>query len=844
MKNRFSLILIVLLSLLIVPQGVVNAQKNFSAEADKKFELHKYYDAIQLYKKAYSKVKGNRLEKNRILFQIGRCYYYTNDIKKTAMTMKRVIKAKYPEPDAHFMYAESLKSMGEYEDALIAFQGFKTAYPDDGRADMGIESCKMAVAWMDNPTRYAVEPNRKLNSRNADFSPSYYDKKHKALVFTTSREEVNGRGTDSWTGLPFTDLFVSSKDRNGNWGNPVPLDEEGVINSEYNEGACTFDPKFRTLYFTRCMAVKKKIMGCQIYMSMKKGRTWGEPEAIPLAADSFTVGHPAMIDANTMIFASNMPGGQGGRDLYTVKRPKKNKPFGKPENLGKVINTAGDELYPTIRLVGDHTYLYFSTNGRPGMGGLDIFKCELIDGNWTEPENMMYPINSNGDDFHMIFSDLPADLKDADAKEMGWFTTNRKGGRGSDDIWSFRLPPILFTLTGIVRNDSTGEVIVGAIVALEGSDGTILQDSSDATGSYYFDNTQILEETTYRLNVSKEDYYSEKGKETTVGLIESKDMVHDFNLVPIPKKPIVLPDILYDFNKWDLKPQYQDSLLGLVQIMKENPNLIIELGSHTDIRGDDDYNDSLSFKRAKSCVDYIVTEQGIEPERIKPKGYGERVPRLLDKDKVIIEKGDTFYFEKGTVLTEEYINSLTTKNHKEAAHQLNRRTTFEIVGTDYVPQKDSNTPVNPNIEIINNGGVDDESYYRVENGKTIVQGEKKGDHLVVPMNVNGYSFSFLFDTGASLVQLSSDYALVLLKEGKLSNDDIIGDIPLLTASGEVNIGTKVILRTCQIGNKVIYDVEAVVVKQIDAPLLMGQSVLHRFGKYTIDNETNSIIFED
>ncbi|MBN2730023.1 MAG: OmpA family protein [Bacteroidales bacterium] len=714
MKNRYSLILIVLLSLLIVPQGVVKAQKNFAGEADKKFELHKYYDAIQLYKKAYTKVKGNKLEKNRILFQIGRCYYYVNDMKKASLTMKRVVSAKYPEPDAHYIYGDALKAMGEYEDALIAFQEFKKTFPDDIRADIGIESCNMAVAWMDNPTRYEVEPNRKLNSRNADFAPSYYDKKHKALMFTTSREEVYGRGTDSWTGLPFTDFFVVSKDRKGNWGTPVPLDEEGVINSEANEGAGTFDPKFRELYFTRCQAVKKKKMGCEIYVAVKKGRTWSEPEVITLAADSFTVGHPAMIDENTMIFASNMPGGEGGRDLWMVKRPKKNKPFEKAENLGNVINTPGDELYPTIRLVGDHVYMYFSTNGRAGMGGLDIFKTELIDGKWTEPENMKYPINSNGDDFHMIFSDLPDDLKEADAKEMGWFTTNRKGGRGNDDIWSFRMPPILFTLTGIVRDDSTKEIIVGALVQLEGSDGTVLQDSTDATGSYYFDNTQILEETTYRLNVSKVDYYSEKGKETTVGLIESKDLVHDFNLVPIPKKPIVLPDILYDFNKWDLKPQYQDSLLGLVQIMKENPNLIIELGSHTDVRGSDEFNDTLSFKRAKSCVDYIVTEQGIEPDRIKPKGYGERVPRLLQKDKTVIFEGDTFFFEKGLVMTEEYINGLSSRKEQEAAHQLNRRTTFEIVGTDYVPQKDTNTPIDPKIEIINNDGDDNGD---VDNGE-------------------------------------------------------------------------------------------------------------------------------
>ena len=720
MKNRFSLILIVLMSLLVIPTGVLKAQKNFTAEADEKFNLNKYYDAIQLYKKAYSKVKGNKLEKNRILYQIGTCYYLVNNMKRAALTFKRVIKAKYPEPNAHYMYADALQAQGEYEDALIAYQVFKKTYPEDPRSDIGIEACNLAVAWLDNPTRYEVEPNRKLNSRNADFAPAYFDKKCKAILFTTSREEVYGRGTDSWTGLPFTDFFISSKDRNGNWGSPIPLDEEGVLNSEANEGACTFDSKYRTLFFTRCRAEKKRRMGCEILMATKKGRTWGEPEVIPLAADSFTVGHPALIDDLTLIFASNMPGGEGGRDLWIVKRPKKNKPFGKPKNLGKEINTAGDELYPTIRKVGDKIYMYFSTNGRPGMGGLDIFKTEYADAKWTEPENMMSPINSNGDDFHMIFNDITKDLKEADAKEMGWLTTNRKGGRGNDDIWSFRMPPILFTLTGIVRDDSTNEIIVGVVVRLEGSDGTVLLDSTDATGSYYFDDTQILEETTYRLDVTKDDYYSEKGKETTVGLVQSKDLVRDFNLVPIPKKPIVLPDILYAFNKWDLQPQYEDSLAGLVITMKDNPNLIIELGSHTDIRGSDEFNDDLSFKRAKRCVDYIIT-QGIEPDRIKPKGFGERVPRLLMKNKTVVIKGDTFYFEKGLVMTEDYINGLSTDNEREAAHQLNRRTTFEIVGTDYIPQKDTNTPIKPNIEIIK----DDNS--EGEEGTEGVEGNTEGN---------------------------------------------------------------------------------------------------------------------
>ncbi len=699
----------VVTALAALPVKTMVAQKNFTAEADAKFNLHKYYDAIELYKKAYTKVK-NKVEKNRILYQIGHCYFLINDMKNASINLKRVIKANYPEVDAYYMYAESMKIQGKYEDALLAFQDHKQKYPDDKRADMGMESCKLSITWLDNPTRYTVEPDKKLNSRNADFCPAYFDKKYKAIVFTTSREEVNGRGSDAWTGLPFTDIFVTSQDKKGNYSTPVPIDEEGIINSESNEGACTFNSKFNTIYFTRCRKEKKRILGCEIYTSEKQGRTWKEPELIPLAADSFSVGHPALTDDElSMYFAGDLNGGEGGRDIWVVKRPKKNKPFETPVNLGPAINTPGDELYPTIREVGGRTFLYFASNGHLGMGGLDIYRCELVDGKWSEPVNMKSPINSSSDDFHIIFNDDPKMLKEADAKEMGWFTTNRKGGKGNDDLWMFKLPPILFTLSGVVRDDSTKAILVGAEVRIEGSNGTIYTDSTDATGTYMFDNVQIVENTTYSMVVTKKDYYTEKGKETTVGLEQSKDLIHDYNLVPIPKKPIVLPDILYDFNKWDLKPQYEDSLDGLVQIMKENPTFVIELGSHTDIRGDDAYNDSLSFKRAKSCVDYIIS-QGIEPDRIVPKGFGERVPRVLEKDKSVIYEKDTFRFAKGSVMTEEYINSLKTKGEQEAAHQLNRRTTFQILRTDYVPKKDTNTPINPDIQIIkpeDDGGDED-----------------------------------------------------------------------------------------------------------------------------------------
>ncbi len=684
------------------------AQRNFTEEADKKFRNEQYYDAIPIYKKAYSKVQGNKMERARILFNIGICYRMIGDTKNAESTFKRVSVANYPDPLVNLYYADALKVNEKYEDAVIQYTEYKKKAPEDPRADIGIESCTLAIQWRDNPTRYEIENNKKLNNRANDFAPAYADRKYRSLVFTTSRDEVSGNDYDAWTGQPFTDVFIVELDRKGNWGNPLPLDETGAVNSEFNEGAVTFNEKFNTIYFTRCEVEKKKRKGCQIFTATKRGKEWADVMLIPIGTDSFTVGHPALTsDELTLFFASDMPGGYGGKDIWMIQRQKKNRPFENPVNLGPNINTPGNELYPTLK--NDNT-LFYSSDYLPGMGGLDIFKTEKVNGEWITPQNMMSPINSSFDDFHIVFNIDDKMLKEANAKEMGFFTSNRKGGRGGDDIWIFKLPPILFTLSGIVYDDSIKAVIPQAIVQCMGSDGNIYVDTTDEKGFYKFNEAQILENTSYVLEVTKPDYFMEKGRETTVGLNKSTDLTRDFYLVPIPKKPIVLPEIRYDLAKWDLKPEYFDSLNGLIQIMTENPNIVIELGSHTDIRPIAMTNDTLSQRRAQSVVDYLI-EMDIAPDRLVAKGYGERVPRVLEKDITITYNNKTFTFVKGTVLTKEYIDGLSSNNEKEAAHQLNRRTTFQILRTDYVPKTGGNTEVGPvKIEIINednpDGGTD------------------------------------------------------------------------------------------------------------------------------------------
>jgi len=663
----------------------VEAQRNYAQEADQAFELKQYFEAITLYKKAYTKIKKNKAEKARIITRTADCYRLLMDTKQAEAWYKKVIKLKDVDPVNFLYYADALKSNEKYPDAVIQYDAYKALVPADVRGSNGSESCVLAQKWKDNPTRYEVENFKIINTKDLDMQCNYADKKFKTLYFASSREGSAGNEIDATTGLGYTDIFSTTQDKKGTWSTPIPLPEP--INTKGNEGTPCLNAKMNEMYFTRCGVEKKQIVLCKIYRSKKKGATaWDEPELIPLVPDSFACGHPSLSDDElSLYFATDMPGGQGGFDIWVAKRTKKSKPFDAPTNLGPSINTSGDELYPFLR---DDKTLYFASDGLIGMGGLDNFKVVKTNGKWGTPQNLMFPMNSSADDYAVIFQDK---------NEKGFFSSNRKGGKGMDDIWSFYMPPLIFTLQGVVKDDTTKLAIPGALVKLKGSDGTSIQATTDITGLYKFDKTQIKIETSYTLSVSKEGYFGANGKETTVGLQKSKDLVHDFNLIPIPKKPIVLPDILYAFNSAVLQEQYKDSLNGLFQTLTDNPTITIELASHTDLRGSIEYNDTLSFKRAKSVVDYLISK-GVAADRMTPKGYGERVPRTLEKDKIVVYEKKKYMFPKGTVFTESYINSLKTEPEKEAAHQLNRRTEFQILKSNYVPKTVVDTSAQ-NIEI-------------------------------------------------------------------------------------------------------------------------------------------------
>lgn len=669
MRNTFTPLILLALSVFVACGPTKDLQM-----AKQAYNNAEFTEAAELYKSALSK-KVPKDQKPDIYFNVAECYRRNHDYKNAEVWYGKAIKAKYEEPVAVLYLADMKKAQEKYDEATVEYNNYAKLAPSDSRGTQGVESCKLAQKWKDNPTKYAVENVAGLNTKFNDWGVAFNKKNFKEIVFTSSREGTTGNGVDGWLGQSFEDVFEAKQDKNGKWSTPTTLAQP--FNSKMNDASPASNNKYNLLYFTRCGEKKDKTQGCQIYVSKKKGATaWDEPTQIVLSADSFSCGDPALSPTeDTLFFASDMPGGQGGSDIWYVTFDKKKKEWGEPVNLGSAINTAGNERFPFLH---DDGTLYFSSDGHLGMGGLDLFQAKKDGKKWGTVANLRYPLNSSGDDFAIVFQGASAA---GEYMEKGYFSSNRKGGKGGDDVYSFMLPPPCFTLQGMVRDEESNAAIPGAKIVLTGTDGTSFELVTDATGSYTVEckPARLKMNTSFELVASKEQYLNNEGKKqfNTVQLQESKDFVIDFKLKEVKKDPIKLPKILYDLAKWDLKPQYQDSLNGLIKTLNDNPTIVIQLRSHTDARGSNKDNETLSFKRAQSVVDYLISK-GIAADRMTAKGMGEY--ELLNRCK------------DGVKCSEE-------------EHQENRRTDFKIVSYDYVAPKDPSKIVAPKIEV---EGEDDE----------------------------------------------------------------------------------------------------------------------------------------
>jgi len=667
-------LLIFLVLLLTFISAETSAQNRRVARGDRAFEQSHYIDAVNHYRRAFSRVRRtDRREAARISYNSGIALIRLNNFRQAEMQFRRAIRLGLQEPNAFFHFGEVLFSNGKLEEARYNFQRFLELVPGDLRGIQRLASLDLSLSLIANPTPYEVVLAREFNSRRDDFTSAWGDHRASVLIFSSTRDEALGEDLDPWFGKKHSSLFVAYRDRAGNWSNPVLLDE-GPVNTVSNEGAPSTNTQANELFFTRCIRSTEAEEGCRIFVARRQGNAWANPVEVVLTTDNtYTVGHPALSpDGFTLYFVSDLPGGQGGKDIWFVRRRTPTDTFGPPINLGVPVNTPGNEMFPFVREDGA---LYFSSDGHPGLGALDIFRTEWSPEGWSQPVNMGVPINSNMDDYGIVF--IPG-------ANQGFLTSNRAGSRGYD-IHSFYLAPVEFTLRGTIRDQESLAELTEVIVQIIGSDGSLAQTKTNQLGQFSFGREAILQNTTYEILASKPGYFTQRTSQSTLEHSRSYDFVVDFTMAAIPPDPITLPDILYEFGRWELLPQYRDSLQGLVRTMNDNPGLVIELASHTDSRGSEAFNDTLSQRRAQAVVDYLI-QMGIHPGRLVAKGYGETRPRILMQSLT----RDEFTFREGTTLDEAFINGLRTEPHREAAHALNRRTEFRILSEDFVPPGQTN----------------------------------------------------------------------------------------------------------------------------------------------------------
>ena len=659
-----SLRLLLVFTLAAITVFAAKAPKSKTPKADKAFDAAQYYTASNLYKKAYGKQKKNEY-KSIAAFKAAECARLMNNNVEAEDFYAKAIKAKYKDPIVLLRYAESLKRNGKYAEAVAQYNAYKVKMPDDAKADLGVQASEQAQGWKDKPTRHRVENISALNSKYYDFAVAVNPEMKNGIVFTSSREEATGTKNDNWYGEKYFDLFSASTDNNAKWSTPTVF--PGPVNSEYSDGSVTFDATGKTMYYTTCPTSKEKNVQCKIMMTSMKDGKWGDAVSLPFNADTYTNGHPALsADGKTLYFVSDMPGGSGGKDIWMSRWDDGASAWGTPVNLGTGVNTDGDEMFPYASKNGK---LYFASNGKPGMGGLDLFSSENTNGVFAEGVNLKSPMNSSADDFALFFG--------VDDKS-GYLSSNRDGGKGADDIYSFTVPPLVLTVSGRVYDTDTKENLEGALVELFGSDGTSLSAKTGVDGTYTY---ELKENVKYKLSASFTGYLTKFHELTTVGLEADEAFAKDFDFpLKSTKKPITVPEIFYDLDKSTLRAESKSALDGLVKTLNENPTITVTLTAHTDYRADDKYNMDLSKRRSKSVLDYLVSK-GIPGDRLTSEGRGESQPKQIENN------DDYAPFKTGDVLTKDFIDKLGSKELMEKAHQYNRRTEFEVTGTTYVPRQ-------------------------------------------------------------------------------------------------------------------------------------------------------------
>lgn len=645
----------VLFTLLLLTSGCKTVKLS---DADAQMLRGEYFDASKTYRKIYNRLtkREDRPLRGEVAFKMATCYRRLNMAARASAAYQNAIRYGYPDTMAFYYLGRSLQAEGKYTQAIDAYNTFLDWLPENRLAEEGIAGCRKALETKGKKqTRYVVKNAKLFNSRRSDFSPMYLDKNLDQLYFTSTNEKVTGTNRSEITGMKKGDIYFSKKNEKGEWQRPEPV--EGELNTEMDEGIVSFSPDGQTMYLTKARRSPTSNTSVEIYTSKRSDAAWSTPQKFEITADTISaVGHPAVSpDGRYLYFASDMPGGFGGKDIWRINLIDKG---GSLENMGPQINTPGDEMFPYMRT---DTTMYFSSDGHPGFGGLDIFKATLDStGHRWSIENMGQPLNSSGDDFGITFG----------AGEAGFFSSNRGDGRGYDHIYSFELPELKITISGWVV-DKDDDPVAKAVIRIVGDDGSNQKEVARDDGSFSFNLERGVK---YVMMAGAPGYLNQKQEFESDSEEADAEYGVDFILAAIDK-PQVVENIFYDFDKATLRPESKQALDEMAQMMRDNPNVSIELGAHTDRKGSEEYNIGLSDRRAKSVVDYLLAA-GVAPSRLTWKGYGKTVPKTVTK------RINKLYprFEEGTVLDEAFIDSLSPED-QEAADQINRRTEFKVTST-------------------------------------------------------------------------------------------------------------------------------------------------------------------
>ena len=645
-------------------------------KGDRYYALGEYYDAATVYKKAYSKTPSKqRKERGQIAMKMADSYRRIGNTGRAIAAYNNAIRYRQQDSTALLYLGQQQLRNGSYKEAAKTFEQLQdsmaantelAAVIDRQLVRNLLESARKAPEWKKQGSQYTVKRENLFNSRRADYSPMLAGDQNDQLFFSSTRNQAQGDELSGITGTKNSDIFFSQKDDKGKWGRPQTIDTE--LNSAFDEGACTFSPDGKTMYLTQCQTDPDYPRYATIMRSSRSDASWGKPVEVAISKDTLSsFAHPAVSpDGEWLYFVSDMPGGRGGYDIWRCQLSA-NGETGGAENLGEAVNTAGDEMFPTFRPNGD---LYFSSNGHPGMGGLDIYIVEAAKlSKLPSQQGTMtvthpgYPLNSQGDDFGMTFEGLV---------NKGFFSSNRGDARGWDHIYSFFNPEIVQTVKGWVY-EQDGYELPAAQVYMVGNDGTNLKLSVRSDGSF---TQEITPGVDYVLLGTCKGFLNHQQQLRVEPVEESEEYVLQFPLANI-SAPVLIENIFYDFDKATLRPESAEALDNLVKLLNDNPHVTIELSAHTDYKGSDIYNERLSQRRAESVVRYLI-EHGIASDRLTPKGYGEGMPKKIKKK--VAERYP--FLKEGDELTEDYIARLP-EEQQEQCNQLNRRTEFRVLRTTY-----------------------------------------------------------------------------------------------------------------------------------------------------------------